>query len=45
MLDNTESDDVVLDYTPLIKYLDDNEIRVYTVYNLDPSQYNTIKEV
>lgn len=45
MLDNTESDDVVLDYTPLIKYLDDNEIRVYTVYNLDPSQYNSIKEV
>ena len=45
ILDNTESDDVVLDYTPLIKYLDDNEIRVYTVYNLDPSQYNSIKEV
>lgn len=45
MLDNDESDDVVLDYTPLIKYLDDNEIRVYTVYNLDPTRYNTIKEV
>lgn len=45
LLDNDESDDIVLDYTPLIKYLDDNEIRVYTVYNLDPKLYDYIKEV
>lgn len=34
-----DNDNIVLDYTPLIKYLDDNEIRVYTVYNLDPNLY------
>lgn len=44
-LNNDESDDIVLDYTPLIKYLDDNEIRIYTVYNLDPKRYRAFEEV
>lgn len=37
LIDNPESSDLVLEFEPIIKYINDNEIRIYSVYNINPS--------
>ena len=38
LIDNPEDDELILEYDPIINYINDNEIRIYSVYKIDPSQ-------
>lgn len=39
LIDNTETDDIILDFEPLMNYIDDNELRIYSVYNINPAHF------
>lgn len=39
LIDNDQTDDLVLDFDPLMNYIKDNELRIYSVYNINPAQF------